>query len=398
MIKEQLGIYIHIPFCVKKCLYCDFLSFPSKDELKIDYVNRLLKEIQEETEKGDYKNHIVHTIFIGGGTPSILESKEIDRILCKLKHCFDMKEDAEITIEVNPGTVTKEKCKDYFSMGINRLSIGLQSANEEELKTLGRIHTYQDFLDTFYMARSIGYSNINVDLMSALPGQTIQSWQNTLQKVIKLNVEHISAYSLIIEEETPFFEQYGVMNHKNIDEKTYPSLPDEDGERSMYELTGKMLTESGYYPYEISNYAKKGFECKHNCAYWKRNDYIGFGIGSASLIKNVRRSNIRELNVYVNQYLKEGVKKKKYVEPTSIQELSLKEQMEEFMFLGLRMINGVSKKDFFEIFHKNMREVYGTIIDDFLKKKLLIESGDQIKLSKKGVDLSNYVMAEFLFE
>lgn len=396
MKKEQLGIYIHIPFCVKKCYYCDFLSMPESDEMKNSYVNRLLEEIEDETNNSVYNNHVVHSIFFGGGTPSILPSKQINIILCKLRESFFILEEAEITIEVNPGTVTKEKLEDYFSMGINRLSIGLQSANDQELKTLGRIHTYQDFLTTYQMARTVGFSNINVDLMSALPGQTIQSWHDTLDKIMELKVEHISAYSLIVEEETPFFQQYGELDKKSNKTEFLP-LPDEDTERLMYELTETVLKQHGFYAYEISNYAQSGFECKHNSSYWKRKDYIGFGIGAASLVGNIRRSNIRQLENYVNQYQSSNRIKKEYIDKTSIQELSVKEQMEEFMFLGLRMSEGVSKLEFLHKFHQSIEEVYGKIIHDFMTKDLMLEQGDQLLLSKKGIDLSNYVMAEFLF-
>ncbi len=377
--KKPLSIYIHIPFCVRKCLYCDFLSGPAEEETKSRYVDRLLEEISREAVK--YASYEVHTIFLGGGTPSILPASDIERILKAVASAFDEGKNREITIEVNPGTVTGEKLKAYREMGINRISMGLQSADNEELQQLGRIHTYEEFLDTYENAVKSGFNNINIDLMSAIPKQTLQSYQETLSKVLSLNPQpaHISAYSLIIEEGTPFYENT-------------PPLPDEETERELYKITNDILCKAGYHRYEISNYAKNGHECAHNKVYWKRGDYVGFGIGAASLVGNVRFKNTEDINLYLSQ---PDVRE-------DVQTLSVEEQMEEYMFLGLRLTEGIREEDFRKTFGRSIEEIYPGVVDQFVRQGLLsYEPGDEpgkgrIALTERGLDVSNVVMAEFL--
>lgn len=384
--KKELELYLHIPFCIRKCAYCDFLSGPATDAVKKQYVDALIREIK--TIGKQYTEYCVTTIFMGGGTPSILFSEQITAIFEALKHSFSIKEDAEITMEVNPGTVTEEKFLAWKAAGINRLSIGLQSVKNKELQMLGRIHSYEQFLDTFQKARAYGFKNINVDLISAIPGQTLNSWCETLRTVAELSPEHISAYSLIIEEGTPFYEKYGEENdtEENDIEET-ALLPDEETERKIYEETEKILLEYGYERYEISNYAKKGYECRHNCGYWQRKEYLGFGIGAASLIENRRFHVVTDLNTYLE---KDSLN---YEEEETLSE---QEEMEEFMFLGLRMMEGVSKIDFETYFGKNIEEVYGTVLEELEREQLLEISGDRIKLTKYGIDISNYVFEQFL--
>ena len=383
--KKELEIYIHIPFCVKKCAYCDFLSGPQDKETIERYVSRLLKEIQVHASKQKFTlDYEVTTIFLGGGTPSVLEANQIQRIFEMLKNSFKISKDAEITIEANPGTVTAEKLQAYKKCGINRISFGLQSTNNEELKLLGRIHTYEEFLESYQLARACGFENINVDLISAIPKQTVSSWEETLQKVIELEPEHISAYSLIVEEGTPFAKVYGEGCPGEHD------LPCEEEERAIYYRTEELLEKAEYHRYEISNYAKKGKECRHNLGYWERKEYQGIGLGAASLINNVRYKNTDDLLYYMEHAGSLG----------SIQEnvelLSVKEQMEEFMFLGLRKMEGVSVDEFENIFGKAMEECYGEQIQSLVQQGLLKQKDGRLLLTKQGIDVSNYVFGEFL--
>ena len=374
--RPKLSLYIHIPFCARKCLYCDFLSAPASKETQNYYVDALLTEI-EQTGK-TYREYQVITVFIGGGTPSLLSAGEIDSILCKLKKAYQISDDAEITIEVNPGTVDIYKLRTYKSCGINRLSIGLQSANDIELKRLGRIHSFQDFKETYEAARKEGFSNINVDLMSAIPGQTKESYEKTLDTVLCMKPEHISAYSLIVEEGTPFASM-------EID------IPDEETDRQMYEETDTRLRADGFHRYEISNYAKSGYECRHNMIYWTRGNYMGLGLGAASMVRNVRWSNERKIEEYANRIEGSNVDNREF------QTLSRNDQIEEFMFLGLRLVKGVSKQRFTELFGCKMEELYGNVMDKFVREGLLFD-GDNLQLTKFGMDVSNYVMADFLLE
>lgn len=372
---NSFELYIHIPFCVRKCAYCDFLSAPGSEEAKASYTKALLREIEAvKTEKRE-----VSSIFVGGGTPSALSPSLMGDIFEKIHESFSVAQDAEITIEANPGTLSKEKLFLYKNAGINRLSLGLQSPEEAELKSLGRIHTYEEFLESFSLAREAGFQNINVDLMCALPDQTYEGWIRNLRTVAALHPEHISAYSLIIEEGTPFA-------------KRKLNLPDEDTEYRMYEDTAGILAEYGYEQYEISNYAKKGFVCRHNIGYWTRKEYLGLGLGAASLWGNQRFSNTSDFSAY----LKESGSPETIRENREI--LSLEDEMSEFMFLGLRMTEGVSKAEFLESFGTPIESVYGKVLDKYKNMGLLEEKEGRIFLTRAGIHVSNGVMAEFLLE
>lgn len=372
---NSFELYIHIPFCVRKCAYCDFLSAPGSEEAKASYTKALLREIEAvKTEKRE-----VSSIFVGGGTPSALSPSLMGDIFEKIHESFSVAQDAEITIEANPGTLSKEKLFLYKNAGINRLSLGLQSPEEAELKSLGRIHTYEEFLESFSLAREAGFQNINVDLMCALPDQTYEGWNRNLRTVAALHPEHISAYSLIIEEGTPFA-------------KRKLNLPDEDTEYRMYEDTAGILEEYGYEQYEISNYAKKGLVCRHNIGYWTRKEYLGLGLGAASLWGNQRFSNTSDFSAY----LKESGSPEKIRE--NRETLSLEDEMSEFMFLGLRMTEGVSKAEFLESFGTPIESVYGKVLDKYKNMGLLEEKEGRIFLTRAGIHVSNGVMAEFLLE
>lgn len=388
---KPLSIYLHIPFCARKCLYCDFLSAPADDVTKARYVESLITEIKAEAPK--YEAYEVRTVFIGGGTPSILPAEAIVGIMDTLKEQFCFAKEAEITIEVNPGSAEEEKLLAYYKSGINRLSIGLQSSHNSELQQLGRIHTYQDFLRTYQDAVKSGFNNINIDLMSAIPGQTTESYRETLRQILHLSPmpAHISAYSLIIEEGTPFYENT-------------PELPDEEADREMYKITDDMLSGSGLERYEISNYARRGYACKHNKVYWKRGDYVGFGIGAASLIDNVRFHNDDDISAYIAGW--EAYKQNTLGKPDilrDVQQLTIPEQMEEYMFLGLRLTEGISLKEFEDTFGKSIYEVYPDVIDKLVNQGLLVKKNgadgqtERLALSSFGLDVSNVVMAEFLF-
>lgn len=409
MAQNKLEIYIHIPFCVKKCDYCDFLSAPSDSGTMESYVKALVKEIEFSREK--MKDYLIDTVFIGGGTPSILAGSFIERILEALRKNSKISENAEITIECNPGTIDESKLQSYKRAGINRISFGLQSANDKELKSIGRIHTYAQFLESYHMARECGFDNINIDLMSALPGQSEKSYEETLEKIIKLNPEHISAYSLIVEEGTEMYQRV-----KSAKAKGKTILPDEEEERKMYYRTKELLAKAGYERYEISNYAKKGYECRHNIGYWERRDYLGFGIGAASLYQEERYNNVSDIQEYMDRLLNSDISnissnlssggRESEVKPEfgivesveeNQQKLSVEEQMEEFMFLGLRMTRGVSVKTFEEAFGKKYEVVYGKTLDKLVEQELLEQEGDYIRLTERGNDISNYVMSEFMF-
>ena len=367
--RRELSIYIHIPFCVKKCVYCDFLSFPVGTSCMQGYGvyrEKYIEALCEELRSYAYlaETHSVKTIYIGGGTPSLLEADEITMIMTTVRSIFDVAEDAEISIEVNPGTLTSRKAAEYIANGINRMSIGLQSAQRDELQVLGRIHNYDQFLAAFDMAREAGFRNINIDLMSDIPGQTMRSYLDTLEKVLRCKPEHISSYSLIVEAGTPLAASPELLSR----------IPDEDVDREMYDITNKLLDSGGYHRYEISNYAKEGYECRHNLGYWNRTEYLGIGTGAASLINNQR-----------------------FVEGGEIEVLTPQNQMEEYMFLGLRRIKGISKADFRRTFGRSVENVYGKVLIHMYQKQLLEDTGDNIRLTEKGIDVSNYVMSEFLF-
>lgn len=371
-----LELYVHIPFCVRKCQYCDFLSGPSDEETKDRYIEALLKEIRAAEHTEDYE---IVSVFIGGGTPSALKAEAIASITRTLQEQFFFCEDAEVTIEANPGTVDLEKLTIYRNVGINRLSLGLQSTDAEELKLLGRIHSYEEFLKSYEWAREAGFSNINIDLMFAIPGQTGEAWRQHLYQVAELNPEHISAYSLIIEEGTPFAEQ-------NLD------LPDEDTEYQMYEDTAEILERYGYRQYEISNYAKQGYMCRHNAGYWQRREYLGFGLGASSLYRGMRFSNTRRMQ----EYLKESRNSDQIRKDVTV--LSRNERIEEFMFLGLRMTEGISEKKFEENFDVRLMDVYGDILQKYEETGFMEHIETKWRLTRKGIHVSNHILADFLLD
>lgn len=371
-----LELYVHIPFCVRKCQYCDFLSGPSDEETKDRYIEALLKEIRAAEHTEDYE---IVSVFIGGGTPSALKAEAIASIMRTLQEKFFFCEDAEVTIEANPGTVDPEKLTIYRNVGINRLSLGLQSTDAEELKLLGRIHSYEEFLKSYEWAREAGFSNINIDLMFAIPGQTGEAWRQHLYQVAELNPEHISAYSLIIEEGTPFAEQ-------NLD------LPDEDTEYQMYEDTAEILERYGYRQYEISNYAKQGYMCRHNAGYWQRLEYLGFGLGASSLYGGMRFSNTHQMR----EYLKESRNPDQIRKDVTV--LSRNEQIEEFMFLGLRMTEGISEKKFEENFNVRLMDIYGDILQKYEETGFMEHIETKWRLTRKGIHVSNHILADFLLD
>lgn len=379
--KKDLGLYIHIPFCVKKCEYCDFLSWNAEEEERQQYVAALLSEIESYREFA--KGYRVSTIFIGGGTPSVLLPKQMEDILQKIYEIFELERRAEITIEVNPGTVDEEKLQCYKENGVNRLSMGLQSVKDEKLRLLGRIHTYQEFVESYELARKAGFDNISIDLISSVPGQTLQEWKEELETAAAQNPEHISVYQLIIEEGTPFYEKYA--EHPEL-------LPDEETSREIYLWTGKFLKEAGYEQYEISNYAKPGKESRHNLKYWERGDYLGLGLGAASMVRNIRMSNTKDMRTYLERCDKPKTMRE------NVQFLEEPRQMEEFMFLGLRKTRGVSKKEFKRIFGREMDMVYEKALHKCLENGMLLEHKDRIFLSEEGTLLSNMVLSEFLFD
>ncbi len=383
---KPISIYIHIPFCIKKCHYCDFLSAPATSRTQEDYLCALKQEII--TQAAFYDDYEVQTIFIGGGTPTVVSADSLCKILFILRQYYHVSSDAEISMEANPGTVTEESLQLYLNAGINRLSFGLQSADNNELKCLGRIHTYEDFLHSYEMAVNVGFHNINVDLMSALPGQKPFNYQNTLNKIISLSPRptHISAYSLIIEEGTFFYQLYGDESEAmERTGETQPHLPSEKDERIMYESTEKVLKSAGYHRYEISNYSLPGYECRHNKVYWQRGNYVGFGLGASSMVNNQRFQNISDLKDYL---IEPGERMTKQL-------LSKEEQMSEFMFLGLRLMKGVSKEDFYTYFGISMDDVYGNVLEKNAQEGLL-RNGRRVTLTKRGISLSNMVMAQFL--
>ena len=373
-----MELYLHMPFCVRKCAYCDFLSFPSGAKTQRMYAKRLMEDIGVMGKR--YGEIPVETIFIGGGTPSVPDSGLIVEIMEHVRHAFHVADGAEISMEANPGTVTREKLTDYRKAGINRLSFGLQSANDQELKLLGRIHTWAEFLESFTLARECGFANLNIDLMSALPGQTCESWKETLSRVTDLDPEHISAYSLIIEEGTPFGERYGSEEGRKL-------LPDEDSEREMYHETKRFLKDCGYERYEISNYAKPGRECRHNIGYWTGVPYLGLGLGASSYLDGCRFT----VNPDMKQYLEE-----KPGMFTDIEKLTKKDMEEEFFYVGLRMTAGVSLSEFERRFGISAKEVYPGLMETFVKEKAARFEGDRFVLTDYGLDVSNYIMAQFL--
>lgn len=393
---KPLAVYIHFPFCQKKCRYCDFLSFLQGGRTDI-YMDALITEIGVVPaplfENDDY---LITSIFIGGGTPSLMQPQQLQRLMRALFK-YPVSADAEITIEANPGTLTPRLLETMRALGINRLSIGLQSADDTCLSNLGRIHTYRQFEVNYDAARAAGFQNINIDLMSALPGQSPKSYEDGLLRIISLKPEHISAYSLIVEEGTPFYAYYE--ENKNIG-ITLPPLPSEDDERLMYHRTKTILKSFGYERYEISNYARAGFECRHNTAYWTRQDYLGLGLGAASMIENVRFSNTADFDTYIH-YFKDAALPYAPVCPgphAGHEILSVNAQMEEFMFLGLRLTLGININDFARLFKQDIFDVYGTVLNRHIADGTLClnTTSGQLALSERGLDVSNSIMADFL--
>ena len=404
MNKKKLEIYVHRPFCAKKCAYCDFLSFPGNMRMRREYTDKLLEEIR--IQSSFVREYQVDTIFLGGGTPSVLDVTDITAIMGTLKEHYDIAPDAEITIEVNPGTVKMEGLVAYREAGINRVSMGLQSADDTELRYLGRIHTYDEFLKSFQRVRMAGFTNVNVDLISAIPGQTPESWRNTLKKTAMLKPEHISAYSLIVEEGTPFYDRYGghveMESYEMSQEErrrlmALPDLPDEDTEREMYYMTRNCLAEQGYERYEISNYARPGFECRHNVGYWTGTGYLGLGLGASSYLEGCRFHNTSDFQSYVSAHLDDEAEFCQALRQ-DMEQLSVKSKMEEFMFLGLRLTRGVSVEGFITRFGQSIRNVYGGVIDKLEREGLLEHKNGYYRLTERGLDLSNYAMSLFLLD
>ena len=385
---KEMELYIHVPFCIKKCAYCDFLSAPAGEEERQRYVETMIKEIQGYRKK--YQEYCVTTIFVGGGTPSVLSGEQIKEVFNALRASFVIDTQAEITIEVNPGTVTEEKVEAWMQAGVNRISIGLQSVNDEELQMLGRMHTYKDFLNTYHLLRDKGFNNLNIDLISAIPGQTLESWKKTLSTVAELEPEHISAYSLIVEEGTPFYSIYGEGGADGNLESMVQPLPDEETERFIYEETETILQKYGYDRYEISNYAKPGYACRHNEGYWRRVNYLGVGLGASSLIENQRFRNFSTYDTYMD-----AIQNQKLFHE-EVKSLSVTDEMEEFIFLGLRMMSGISREEFQKKFGKKIETVYEKQIQQLKKDGLIEFVENRIRLTKRGIDISNYVFEQFL--
>ena len=387
---KKIGLYVHIPFCKQKCEYCDFKSYAGKEKLINEYIKWLKIEIGEvgNGNKLDYESGrddlvVINTIYIGGGTPSVLEPEQIQEIMETIKNSFQIEKNAEITIEINPGTVDEEKLRIYKESGINRISIGLQSTHDRLLKKLGRIHTYQDFLETYNLARKIGFKNINVDLMLGLPNQTIHDLEDSIKEIITLKPEHISVYSLIIEEGTPFEKR--VLNYEM-------KLPDDELERKMYWKTKEMLQKAGYIHYEISNFAKKGYESKHNTNCWNQEEYIGVGVAAHSYTNNVRYSNIDSVEEYIENY-KTGDISNNFV---FHEKQDKNAKMKEFMMLGLRKIEGVNICSFKSKFAENPIYVFRKELEKLVNEELLEIDGDVIKLTDTGLYLANLVWEEFV--
>ncbi|EIF2085503.1 radical SAM family heme chaperone HemW [Clostridium perfringens] len=375
---DKISLYIHIPFCAQKCLYCDFPSFARKDHLRKAYIEALNKEIISLREK--HNNLEINTIFIGGGTPSVLEADELECLLKEVAK-LNMAKDIEYSMECNPGNLTEEKLEVMKKYGVNRISMGLQAKQDNLLKGLGRIHNYKTFKENFLLAKKVGFNNINVDLMFGLPNQRLNEWEETLREIISLEPAHISAYSLIIEEGTAFYNLY---------ENDKLKLPTEEEERKMYHLAKKILEENGFNQYEISNYAKDGKECRHNLAYWNMDNWIGVGSAAASYINGKRIKNISSVEEYINSINEKG---------EAIEEIinnSKNDNMEEFMFMGLRKINGIDENEFKNRFSMNINDVYGEILNKYIGEGLLIRDSGRIFLSEKGIEISNIIMADFL--
>lgn len=372
---KEISLYIHIPFCKQKCLYCDFPSYAGKEKLMDEYITALNKEILHKA-----KGYSINSIFIGGGTPSYLSDSNLQSLLSTLNK-LNLKENLEFTVECNPGTLYKENLEIMKKNNVNRISMGLQSTKNSILKEIGRIHTYEDFKNNYLLAREIGFDNINVDLMFGLPNQTLEDWKNSLEEIIELEPDHISAYSLIIEEGTCFYNLY---------EQDKLNLPNEEKERMMSLVAKDILDKYSYNQYEISNFAKKDKECFHNKVYWKCNEYLGLGVSASSFIDRKRIKNIDDIQKYIEKLNKD----EDIIEEIHLNDI--KDDMEEFVFMGLRMIEGININEFKKRFNKDIYEVYGDVIQKNIKRELLICNSENLYLTPKGIEISNYVMSDFI--
>ena len=386
---RNVGIYVHIPFCKKKCYYCDFISYDNKNEKIEDYIKYLKYEIYETGEgtKLDLKNNLIEpikitSIYIGGGTPSYIDSKYIIEIIKIIKKEFEVYDDAEITIEINPGTVNEQKLIDYKNIGINRLSIGVQINNNSLLNNIGRIHSYEEFLSTYKLARKIGFNNINLDFIIGLPNQTDKDINDLIHEIKRLSPEHISIYSLMIEENTKMYKDY----INNV-----IKLPNEDIERKTYWKIKNNLESNGYIHYEISNFAKIGYESKHNLACWNQEEYMGFGVAAHSYTDGARYSNIPNIDEYIDNF-----KNNKDIDNIIFHEKQNNEsKMKEYMFLGFRKIKGINVDDFYNKFKKDVFDIFSEELSKLIKIGLIETNNNYIKLTKKGLDLANLVFEEF---
>lgn len=372
------GIYIHIPFCKRKCYYCDFNSYANMEESFKPFKEAIMREIRN---RKDELKDIFTSIYIGGGTPNVLPPFYIENILDEIYKYYDISNDAEISIELNPGLIDDEKLKTYKRIGINRISIGLQAWQDKLLKKIGRIHTIHDFIENYDMATKY-FDNINIDIMYALPDQIFDDFKETLSNVVSLKPTHISCYGLILEEGTVFYKLYE-------ENKIKPA--DDEFEMMMYHYVIEFLQKNGYKHYEISNYAIPGYECRHNTLYWKDLQYIGFGPGAYSFVNNRRCGNVKDIKKYIEMMNRTGYA----IEDIDV--LDEKDKMSEYMFLGLRMMDGVYDKDFKTRFGKSMFSIFKNAIDKNIGLNLLIREGDNIKLTQKGIDVSNNVFEDFLF-
>lgn len=366
------SLYVHIPFCIRKCLYCDFNSYPLLN-LQDDYIDSLILELSK-IEQPEFK-----TIFIGGGTPTVLSIKNIEKLL-KVLSKFEAE---EFSIEANPGTIDEDKLKIIKSFGVNRISIGLQAWQDRLLKRLGRIHNLNDFLISYNLARRTGFDNINVDVMFDIPDQTIYDFNETIDNVIKLNPEHVSCYSLIVEKGTPYYE---------MNEKGELNIPDEDTDRLMYYTACKKLEANGFKQYEISNFAKKSYECRHNETYWMDEEYIGVGAGAHSYSKSKRYFNVYDINEYIKNINLNGYA----FNIDETETIDIDDELSEFMFMGLRMTDGISKGRFKKRFGCDIYDIYENELNELIKRQLLVDENGYIKLTKRGVDISNQVFVYFM--
>ncbi|MBD7909799.1 MULTISPECIES: radical SAM family heme chaperone HemW [Clostridium] len=372
---KEISLYIHVPFCKQKCFYCDFPSYACKEGAMDEYVEALCKEITKRCNK-----YIIKSLFIGGGTPSYLEEESLKKLMETIS-ALEFKDKAEKSMECNPGTVNRKKLEIIMKGGINRLSFGLQTTKNELLKKIGRIHSYEEFIKNYSLAREIGFNNINIDMMFGLPNQNLSDWLNSLDEITKLNPEHISSYSLIIEEGTAFDRLYS---------EGKLSLPSEEEERDMYRMGKELLISRGYHQYEISNFAKGEKECAHNKVYWQCEEYIGVGASASSFVENKRIKNVDDISEYIDRVNRNiSISEEVY-------ENSREDNIEEFMFMGLRMNKGIDEQEFIIRFGVNIDSIYKRLIDKNIKAGLLIRNEGKIYLSQRGIELSNQVMSDMI--